>query len=297
MLARNLRLGVVGALTIDLNKSDSSSYRFLGGGAFYSSVSLAGMGVETFLFTAYGPDMDVEWVEKLRKTGVRIVAQSFGKSIVFENFYEGALRIQKAYEGGEKIFVEKSVLKGLHAVHITPVLNEVDHRVLKEASEAGCRVSVDAQGFIRSVREDGRVVGVKRLLSDDHIKHIDYIHMSIEEQLFFLNNSVKELFDLNPRIIVEITDSEHGSFVMDRKHCYRIPAFKTRAADPTGAGDVYASVFLAKHLEKNDLLEAGLYASASASIKVEKTGSLFSLDPGEVERRADALRRVVESLY
>jgi sugar/nucleoside kinase (ribokinase family) len=297
MPARDLRIGVVGALTIDFNKSSGSSYGFLGGGGFYSSVSLAGMGVETFLFTGYGPDMDAEWVGKLRKTGVRIVAQSFGKSIVFENFYEGSSRVQKASGSGEKIFVERSMLKDLHAVHVTPVLNEVDHRVLEEAAEAGCRVSVDAQGFIRSVGEDGYVVRVKRLLSDGLIEHIDYIHMSLEEQLFFLNNSVRELFDLNPGIIVEITDSEHGSFVMDRKRCYRIPAFKTGIVDPTGAGDVYASVFLAKHLEKNDLLEAGLYASASASIKVEKTGPLFSLDPGEVERRVEALRRVVESLY
>ncbi|MEM3712620.1 MAG: PfkB family carbohydrate kinase [Thermoproteota archaeon] len=298
MLAKSLRIGVVGALTIDLNNSNGMSYSFLGGGGFYSSVSLAGMGFETILFTAYGPDMDPQWVEKLKAMGVKVLAQSFEKSIVFENFYKCSSRIQKTSgEPSGKIFVDKRMVEGLHAVHVTPVLNEVDHSVLKELAEAGCRISIDAQGFIRSVGEGNSVISVRRLLSDDFLTYVNYVHMSLEEQLFFLKNDVRELFDLNPNIIVEITDSEHGSFVMDRKKCYRIPAFKTEAIDPTGAGDVYASIFLAKHIEGKNLLEAGLYASASASIKVEKTGPLFSLSPAEVECRVAFLKKVVENLY
>lgn len=298
MLAKSLKIGVVGALTIDLNKSNGMSYSFLGGGGFYSSVSLAGIGVDTTLFTAYGPDMNPEWIERLQNMGVRVLAQSFEKSIVFENFYKGSLRTQKTSgEPSGKIFLDKSMVRGLHAVHVTPVLNEVDHDVFRELVEAGCKISIDAQGFIRSVGEENRIINVKRLLSDDLLKHIDYVHMSLEEQIFFLENNVKELFDLNPSIIAEITDSEHGSFIMDRKTCYRIPAFKTEAIDPTGAGDVYASVFLAKHIEGKNLFEAGLYASASASIKVEKTGPLFSLDPKEVDRRVIVLKRTIENLY
>jgi len=298
MPAKPLRIGVVGALTIDFNRSNGLSYRFLGGGGFYSSVSLAGMGVETILFTAYGPDMNLEWVEGLRSIGVRVLAQRFEKSIVFENYYSGSSRVQKASrEHVDRILVDKSMVEGLDAVHVTPVLNEVDHSVFKELAEAGCKISIDAQGFIRRVEEDGCVVNVERLLPDELLKHVDYIHMSLGEQLFFLRKDARELFDLNPNVIVEITDSEHGSFVMDRRACYRIPAFETEAIDPTGVGDVYASVFLAKHLEKGSLLEAGLYASASASIKAEKTGPFFSLDLLEVERRASFLKRVVESLY
>jgi sugar/nucleoside kinase (ribokinase family) len=294
MPANRLKIGVIGALTIDFNISGGSPYRFLGGGGFYSSISLAGIGVETTLFTAYGPDINPEWVNRLRGHGVNVCVQSLEKSIVFENSYRGSSRVQKASgEPRVKIFVDKSRLEGLHAVHVTPVLNEVDHRVLEELAEAGCKVSIDVQGFIRSVGEDGYVTRVKRLLLDEFLKHVDYVHMSLEEQLFFLKRDVKELFEINPGIIVEITDSEHGSFVIDRKHCYRIPAFETMAVDPTGAGDVYASIFLAKHVEKGELLEAGLYASASASIKVEKTGPLFSLDAQEVEQRVNALRTVL----
>ncbi|MBO3769096.1 MAG: PfkB family carbohydrate kinase [Thermoproteota archaeon] len=298
MLVKPLRIGVLGALTIDLNEIDGLSYKFLGGGGFYSSISLAGIGVETTLFTAYGQDMDLQWVEKLKAVGVKVLVQKFEKSIVFENFYKGSSRIQRASgELSGKIFIDRDMVKGLHAIHVTPVLNEVDHVVFKELAEAGCKVSIDAQGFIRKVGEDNRVINVKRLFPNEFLKYVDYIHMNLEEQLFFLERDVRELFECNPNIIIEITDSEHGSFVMDKKKCYYIPAFKTKSIDPTGAGDVYASIFLAKHIEGKSLLEAGLYASASASIKVEKTGSLFVLDPVEIENRVSFLKKVVENLY
>ncbi|MCS7138875.1 MAG: PfkB family carbohydrate kinase [Crenarchaeota archaeon] len=298
MLVKSLKIGVLGAIIIDLNKSRGLSYRFLGGGGLYSSVSLVGIGVETILFTSYGPDIDPKWIEKLQAMGVKISARKVERNIVFENLYKGSSRIQRTWgELSDRISVDKSMFKGLHAVHVTPVLNEIDYNVFKELVEAGCKISIDVQGFIRSVGKENYVINVKRLLPDEFLRYVDYIHMSLEEQLFFLENDVRELFDLNPNVIVEITYSDHGSFVMDRKTCYRIPAFKTEAIDPTGAGDVYAAVFLAKHIEKESLLEAGLYASASASIKAEKAGPLFILNPVEIERRVDLLKRDVENLY
>jgi len=298
MLNVSLKIGVVGALTIDLNRSLGGAYRYVGGGGFYSSVSLSRIGVETFLFTAYGPDMDPEWVERLRRMGVVIHVEQLERSIVFENYYEDGLRLQKSSgEPAGKIFVEKNILSGFNAVHVTPVLNEVDYRVFEELAEAGCKVSIDAQGFVRRAGVDGHVHNVKRILPDDALKNVSYLHMNFEEQMFFLNRDVKELFDANPGMVVEITNSEHGSIVMDKHRCFYIPALEEIALDPTGAGDVYAAVFLAKHVESRDLLESGLYASACASIKVEKTGPVFDFNLSDVKHRVELLRRVFETLY
>ncbi|MGQ9479192.1 MAG: carbohydrate kinase family protein [Thermoproteota archaeon] len=294
-----LRIGVVGALTIDVNRSGESYYRYVGGGGFYSSISLSDMGVETILLTAYGPDMEREWVEQISRRGVKILnIGRLERSIFFENTYVGSVRLQKSNgEPPVKMFIDGKMFKGLHAIHVTPVFNEVDPNVIREASEAGCKVSVDAQGFIRSIKGDGHVRNVWRTISDELLRYVDYLHMNLEEQLFFLRSNVKELMELNPRMIIEITDSEHGSFVMDRHGCYRIPAFETSVVDPTGAGDVYASVFLAKHVENGDLLESGLYASTSASLKVEKPGYSYRLDMQEVNCRVGVLRRILEDLY
>ncbi|MGB9716855.1 MAG: PfkB family carbohydrate kinase [Thermoproteota archaeon] len=298
MSRRRLRIGVIGALTIDVNRSRGGAYSYMGGGGFYSSLSLSRMSVETVLFTAYGPDMNPEWVEHLKRRGVEVHATELEKSILFENIYRDSTRLQKTSgEPSRRIFVDRSRLEGFDAVHVTPVLNEVDHGVFKELEEAGCRISIDAQGFIRTSGVDGRVHHVKRMLPDNVLSRVDYVHMNVDEQFFFLNRDVKELFEINPGMIVELTNSEHGSMIVYKQGCFYTPIVEVETLDPTGAGDVYAAVFLAKHLETGSLLESSLYASACSSIKAEKTGSFFDFSISEVENRVRALKRLLENLY
>ncbi len=298
MSKKPLKIGVAGALTIDVNRSRGGAYSYMGGGGFYSSLSLSRMGVETVLFTAYGPDMNQQWVESLKQKGVKIYAAELDRSIMFENVYQDSFRLQKTSgEPSRKIVVERSRLTGLDAVHVTPVLNEVDHGVFKELQEAGCKVSIDAQGFIRTCGVDGAVHQVKRMLSNDALRSVNYVHMNVDEQFFFLNRDVKELFEINPGMIVELTNSEHGSMVIYKHGCFYMPSLEVNTLDPTGAGDVYAAVFLAKHLETGSLLESSLYASACSSIKAEKTGSFFDFSISEVENRVRALKRLLENLY
>jgi sugar/nucleoside kinase (ribokinase family) len=298
MSRRRLRIGVIGALTIDVNRSRGGAYSYMGGGGFYSSLSLSRMSVETVLFTAYGPDMNPEWVEQLKRRGVEVHATELERSILFENVYQDSTRLQKTSgEPSRKIVVDRSRLTGLDAVHVTPVLNEVDHGVFKELEEAGCRISIDAQGFIRTSSVDGRVHHVKRMLPDNVLRRVDYVHMNVDEQFFFLSRDVKELFEINPGMIVELTNSEHGSMIVYKQGCFYTPIVEVETLDPTGAGDVYAAVFLAKHLETGSLLESSLYASACSSIKAEKTGSFFDLSISEVENRVRALKRLLENLY
>ncbi|MCX8183681.1 MAG: PfkB family carbohydrate kinase [Crenarchaeota archaeon] len=298
MSRRPLRIGVIGALTIDVNVSRGGSYSYMGGGGFYSSLSLSRIGVETVLFTAYGPDMNPEWVESLKRKGVKVYATELDRSILFENVYQGNSRLQKTSgEPSRKIVVERSKLSAFDAIHVTPVLNEVDHRVFKELEEAGCKVSIDAQGFIRASGVDGRVQHVKRMLSEDALSRINYVHMNVDEQFFFLNSDVKELFEINPKMIVELTNSEHGSMVVYKQGCFYMPVFNVETLDPTGAGDVYAAVFLAKHLETGSLVESSLYASACSSIKAEKTGPFFDFSVNEIEDRVRELKRLIENLY
>lgn len=292
------RIGVIGALTIDVNRSRGGSYSYMGGGGFYSSLSLSRIGVETVLFTAYGPDMNPEWVESLKQKGVEVYVTELDRSILFENVYQDSSRIQKTSgEPSRKIVVERSRLIGFEAIHVTPVLNEVDHSFFKEFKEADFRLSVDAQGFIRTSGVDGCVKHVKRMLPEDALSRVDYVHMNVDEQFFFLNRDVKELFEINPRMIVELTNSEHGSMIVYKQGCFYMPVFSVETLDPTGAGDVYAAVFLAKHLETGSLLESSLYAAACSSIKAEKTGLFFDFSVDEVEDRVRKLKRLIENLY
>ncbi len=71
-----------------------------------------------------------------------------------------------------------------------------------------------------------------------------------------------------------------GSLVYDRAtdRVYDIPIYPTMTVDTTGAGDAYAGGFLAGWVETGSALEAGLWATVSASFAVEEWGALHLLD-------------------
>jgi ribokinase len=92
-----------------------------------------------------------------------------------------------------------------------------------------------------------------------------------------------------------VTLAERGSVLLDRDRLYKVPAFRTKAIDPTGAGDVYAGAFLVEYARTSDIVESALFASAAASVMVEQVGPNFVLPLPVVEERKKAIRQTLES--
>jgi sugar/nucleoside kinase (ribokinase family) len=82
------------------------------------------------------------------------------------------------------------------------------------------------------------------------------------------------------------------------KRRWEIPAYPSRRADPTGAGDAFCGGFLAGYYKTYDPLEAALYGGVSASLKCEGTGPFYgqSVLPGLAEARLSALRELVRDV-
>lgn len=82
------------------------------------------------------------------------------------------------------------------------------------------------------------------------------------------------------------------------KHRWELPAYSSRMADPTGAGDTFCGGFLAGYRKTYDPLEAALHGNVSASLKVEGSGAFYPLDvmPGLAQARLDALRELVRKV-
>jgi hypothetical protein len=76
------------------------------------------------------------------------------------------------------------------------------------------------------------------------------------------------------------------------KHKWEVPAYSSRVADPTGAGDSFCGGFLAGYKKTYDPLQAALYGNVSASLKIEGSGPFYPLDvlPGLAEARLNALK-------
>ncbi|HEY9151519.1 MAG TPA: carbohydrate kinase family protein [Anaerolineales bacterium] len=91
-----------------------------------------------------------------------------------------------------------------------------------------------------------------------------------------------------------------GQMVFDvkGKHKWEVPAYSSRMADPTGAGDAFCGGFLAGYKKEYDPLQAALYGNVSASLKIEGSGAFYPLDvlPGLAEARLHALKDLVRKV-
>ncbi|MFN2184160.1 MAG: carbohydrate kinase family protein [Anaerolineae bacterium] len=100
--------------------------------------------------------------------------------------------------------------------------------------------------------------------------------------------------------IVVAKRGREGQAVLDvlGKHRWEVPAYPARMADPTGAGDAFCGGFLAGLKKTYDPLRAALHGNVAASLAIEGTGALYTLDvaPGLAEARLDALTDLVREV-
>ncbi|MHA1616103.1 MAG: PfkB family carbohydrate kinase [Candidatus Njordarchaeales archaeon] len=179
------------------------------------------------------------------------------------------------------------------AIILGPILKEIDLEFVKELTrETDVPILVDPQGLIREIREN-RIV---RIANDDVYEIIKLTHITKpnehEAEVLFPNMEpakiAKKIYLLN-KFAGIVTLAEKGSIIAFDKGVYHIPAYRTIERDPTGCGDVYAGAFMYYYLKNEDLLEAGVFASAAASFMVETTGPHFRLELGEVIKRFEVL--------
>ena len=129
------------------------------------------------------------------------------------------------------------------------------------------------------------------------LKHVDIFLPSKEEVFRILGHedcerACRQFAEYGP-VVVVVKMGQEGSLIYDSKsrHFYRIPVFKTKVIDTTGAGDTYSGGFLAMYIGSGDLLRAGLAGTVSASFAIQDFGltHMFSIGRKEAEQRFRAL--------
>jgi len=183
-----------------------------------------------------------------------------------------------------------------------PVLYELDLADLVDlvGSSLG-RVFLDPQGLLRRLGNDGRV---EHFCDRDKFRKlvnwVDFIKPNELEAEVITGlrdevESARELVEWGAQVAI-VTLGERGSVACDSHTCISVPAYKTTAVDPTGAGDVYAGAFLAEYSRTEDLGSSCLYASAAASVMVENVGPDFPLTDAEVRRRTQVISKELRKL-
>ena len=179
---------------------------------------------------------------------------------------------------------------------IGPIMGEVDLELISFLrSSASGKIFLDPQGLVRLFGPDKRVV---HQCDEDEfskiVELVDFVKPNEYESETITGEkdpsvALRRLREIGATVPI-VTLAERGSLMLDGDILHRIPAFTTRAIDPTGAGDVYAGSFLTEFMRGGRLIDAALYASAAASLMVEQVGPEFKMPRKVVEERQEFIR-------
>jgi len=271
----------------------------LGSPASYSSVAASLLGTRTGLATVIGKDMPFYIINPIIESGVDIE----GISIKGKNSRSTKLSYDK--DGNKKISYEKTAPDILFkdipkeylkskAFFICPIDFEVPIETISELKKLNKLMMTDLGGYGGTVSTMHPSTGSKedKEVVRDISSNFNIIKASIEDCLYLFEDSVspKEAIKIIHKWGVEIvilTLGGKGSLISNNKDILEISAVKEKIkVDTTGAGDVYCAAFLSEYLRTEDLYKSGLFASAAATILIEKTGGVsISRMPTEREVR------------
>jgi sugar/nucleoside kinase (ribokinase family) len=153
--------------------------------------------------------------------------------------------------------------------------DDIPVSLIKELSSRG-RVSLDAQGYLRKV-EDKNVIPVDWPAKKEALQYIDILKVNEHELealtgLTDIKKGALVLADWGVKEVV-ITLGSMGSVIYADGLFYNVPAYiPTAVVDATGCGDTYMAGYLYQRTKGASFQEAGEFAAAMASFKIESSG-------------------------
>jgi len=256
----------------------------VGGVSAYFSVVAGCLGSKVGIVSKIGRDMSKKLLDPIYKAGVDIKGIRIEgiKSRTSELYYDtnGSKKMRYPYKGKPIIF-EDIPINYLQAdmLYIAPQEWEVSLKEIdKLSSFFKGKMSVELGGYggahcsFHSLI-DKNCSFLKRLLPYFHIAKL-----SIEDckYLFKEKNEIKiaqNLIEWGVEISI-ITLSEKGAIIATSSDVFKIPSFTQSQLDCTGAGDAFAAGFMVSYKKNKDIKKAGLFASATAAVMIERTGGV-----------------------
>jgi sugar/nucleoside kinase (ribokinase family) len=161
-----------------------------------------------------------------------------------------------------------------------PLVSEIDHTMLDIFSPQTI-LAVSPQGWMRKWDETGRVRAKAWQEAQDILPRTDILILS-EEDLGAFAERLSSYVALTPMVV--LTRGDKGCTIYrKRERPLDVPAFPTQIVDPTGAGDTFATAFLIRYQETNDILQAARFANAAASLAIESEGAEAMPSRAQVE--------------
>jgi len=245
----------------DLHKGKN----ILGGTASYSSIMASHLGVKTALLTSVGKDF--EFLDVFKKRGIQVCNIPAEKTTVFENIYQDGQRIQYIYNRSTVLFPKDlpANWKNVPIVKFCLIADEVDFSFLQLFPKTLKAATI--QGWLRQWDENGKIS--PKEIDWEILKFMDIVFLS-EDDILGYESALPKIVEYVE--ILVMTKGKNGALVFHQGKEIAFPAFPVKEVDPTGAGDIFASSFLIKYQETNNITQATAFAHAAASFIVEDYG-------------------------
>jgi len=241
-------------------------FETLGGTAVNQAAGLAKLGVAVACYTVLGNDMTGQWIrERIEKTGINSSLITFrdslsGLSAIIVDEESGERIIFSNQEANEKMEIHPEKFSDAEWISVSdPSGNwqEVMDQVLEIVKQNNSKLAFNPRG--KNIQENPQKVfelaGKCEIFFVNKDEAIEIISaLDKKENLDSEEYLLKELKNSGAKVVV-ITDGERGAWADDGKGVQHVGAIKIKAVDSTGAGDAFASGFLAGHIKEKSIKE------------------------------------------
>ncbi|NHJ33627.1 MAG: hypothetical protein FK732_12270 [Asgard group archaeon] len=280
-----INLIVLGSITEDIIRiPNEEDKHFIGGVPVYAASTAKALGESIGVVSKVGTDFHLKNLKVMNSldadlNGFKIIGST---SMKFENKYDSkGKRTQKVLSVSEKISFNDipEMYFNSNCIHLGPVFNEITPNLINEVRDVFNFVSLDGQGFTRSLDEKTRKVVLEPWLNyEEYLPMLDVLKVDDTEiKGITATNKLKDAIELALDTGIElliITQAHKGAIIYHKKKRYDIPAIPTNVVDETGAGDTFITAFLLEYLKTKDCNYSGLIAAAAASFKISTSGPI-----------------------
>lgn len=229
------------------------------------------------LVTSLAPS-EYSSVDELTGKGLNVEIIPSKKTVYFENSYgiNQNNRTQRVLAKADPFTVEKIQHIEAKIFHLGSLLSDdFSLDVIKYLSKKGI-LSVDAQGYLREVRGENVYLidwcEKKEALKYVHILKVNEHEAKVLTGLDDYQAAARQLAEWGVKEVLLTLGSE-GSIIYAENSFYYIPAYPPKeVVDATGCGDTYMLGYLYMRNKGVSYEEAGCFAAALSTVKLEKSG-------------------------
>jgi sugar/nucleoside kinase (ribokinase family) len=267
----------IGHITLDKVVTTKSVVHMAGGTSFYFSNAIRNMNVNYTLVTALA-ESEMHVVEELRAKGIDVSVLPSEHTVYFENIYSENQdhRTQRVLQKADPFTAEQLMNVEARIFHLGPLLaDDIPVELIKALAAKG-KVSLDVQGYLRKV-ENKQVIPIDWQAKKEGLQYIQTLkanesEMEVLTGIKDVRKGAQVLYDWGVKEVV-ITLGSMGSVIYNGRNFYNIPAYIPAAViDATGCGDTYMAGFLYQRIKGASLQDAGEFAAAMATLKIQSSG-------------------------